>query len=252
MRKLPPLASLRAFEAAARHLSFKAAAAELGVTPTAISHQIRLLEETCGRPLFQRRPRPLRLTRVGERLFPVLRNGLDAFASAIASVNEGPGQGPLRVTSPNAFAGRWLVPRLPLWREAHPEIPLDVIGTDAVLDLRAGDADVAIRYAYAMPTDLPAQEICRDVFFPMCAPELLASAAHPIKRAAELLRCPLIHYECGPERTDLAPLAGDCTFDRSRPAGSHGGLGPELSRGAARDRSGRRRPRHRHLQRRRG
>lgn len=195
MRKLPPLASLRAFEAAARHLSFKAAAAELGVTPTAISHQIRLLEETCGRPLFQRRPRPLRLTRVGERLFPVLRNGLDAFASAIASVNEGPGQGPLRVTSPNAFAGRWLVPRLPLWREAHPEIPLDVIGTDAVLDLRAGDADVAIRYAYAMPTDLPAQEICRDVFFPMCAPELLASAAHPIKRAAELLRCPLIHYE---------------------------------------------------------
>ena len=165
------------------------------MTPTAISHQIRLLEETCGRPLFQRRPRPLRLTRVGERLFPVLRNGLDAFASAIASINAGPGQGPLRVTSPNAFAGRWLVPRLPLWREAHPEIPLDVIGTDAVLDLRAGDADVAIRYAFAMPTDLPAQEICRDVFFPMCAPELLASAAHPIKRAAELLRCPLIHYE---------------------------------------------------------
>jgi LysR family glycine cleavage system transcriptional activator len=195
MRKLPPLASLRAFEAAARHLSFKAAAAELGVTPTAISHQVRLLEETCGRPLFQRRPRPLRLTSAGERLFPVLRHGLDAFASAVASITEGPGQGPLRVTSPNAFAGRWLVPRLPLWREAHPEISLDVIDTDAVLDLRAGDADVAIRYAYAMPTDLPAQEICRDVFFPMCAPQLLARATHPIKRAADLLRYPLIHYE---------------------------------------------------------
>ena len=195
MRRLPPLASLRAFEAAARHLSFKTAAAELGVTPTAISHQIRLLEETCGRPLFERRPRPLRLTSVGERLFPVLRNGLDAFASAIASVAEGPGQGPLRVTSPNAFAGRWLVPRLPLWREAHPELPLDVIGTDAVLDLRAGDADVAIRYAYGMPTDLPAQEICRDVFFPMCAPELLARGAPSIKRAADLLRYPLIHYD---------------------------------------------------------
>ena len=62
--------SLRAFEAAARHLSFKAAAAELGVTPTAISHQIRLLEDTCGRPLFLRRPRPLTLTSVGERCFP--------------------------------------------------------------------------------------------------------------------------------------------------------------------------------------
>ena len=165
------------------------------MTPTAISHHIRLLEQVCNRPLFQRRPRPLRLTSVGERLFPVLRDGLDSFASAIASVAEGPGQGPLRVTSPNAFAGRWLVPRLPLWREAHPEIPLDVIGTDAVLDLRAGDADVAIRYAYGMPTDLPAQEICRDVFFPMCAPDLLARAARRIERAADLLRYPLIHYD---------------------------------------------------------
>jgi LysR family glycine cleavage system transcriptional activator len=80
MRKLPPLASLRAFEAAGRHLSFKDAAAELGVTPTAISHQIRLLEEICGRPLFQRRPRPLALTGAGERLFPVLRNGLEQFS----------------------------------------------------------------------------------------------------------------------------------------------------------------------------
>ncbi|MGH6899438.1 MAG: LysR substrate-binding domain-containing protein [Geminicoccaceae bacterium] len=194
MRRLPPLTSLRAFEAAARHLSFKAAAAELGVTPTAISHQIRLLEDICGRPLFQRRPRPLKLTSVGERLFPVLRDGLDAFASAMASVAEDAEQSPLRVTSPNAFAGRWLIPRLPLWREVHPEVPLEVIGTDAVLDLRSGDADVAIRYAYSMSTDLTAREIFRDAFFPMCAPELLARGAYPIKRATDLLRYPLIHY----------------------------------------------------------
>jgi len=89
MRRLPPLASLRAFEAAARHLSFKKAALELGVTPTAVSHQIRLLEESCGQPLFQRRPRPLSLTGAGERLFPVLRNGFDTFVMAIASVSEG-------------------------------------------------------------------------------------------------------------------------------------------------------------------
>ena len=194
MRRLPPLTSLRAFEAAARHLSFKAAAVELGVTPTAISHQIRVLEDVCGRPLFQRRPRPLRLTSVGERLFPVLRNGLDAFASAIASVAEDAEQSTFRVTSPNAFAGRWLIPRLPLWRKAHPEVPLEVIGTDAVLDLCAGDADVAIRYASSMSTELTAREIFRDAFFPMCAPEMLASGAHPIKRAADLLRYPLILY----------------------------------------------------------
>jgi LysR family transcriptional regulator, glycine cleavage system transcriptional activator len=193
MRKLPPLASLRAFEAAARHMSFKEAAAELRVTPTAVSHQIRLLEDICGQPLFRRRPRPLSLTGAGERLFPVLRNGLDAFVAAIASISEGTGQRRLRVTSPNAFASRWLIPRLPQWRKTHPEASLEVIGTDAVLDLRAGDADVAIRYARNMPVDLLAQELFRDSFFPVSSPKLLPHGA--IKRPVELLQYPLIHFD---------------------------------------------------------
>src|ERR687887_635029 len=74
MRSLPPLTELRAFEAAARHLSFKRAAAELGVTPTAISHQVKLLERYCGRALFRRRPRPMTLTEAGARLFPGVRD----------------------------------------------------------------------------------------------------------------------------------------------------------------------------------
>jgi len=86
MHKLPPLSELRAFEAAARHLSFKKAAAELGVTPTAISHQIKLLEQYCGRPLFRRRPRPMALTESGGRLFPVIRDGLEVFAATIAII----------------------------------------------------------------------------------------------------------------------------------------------------------------------
>jgi LysR family glycine cleavage system transcriptional activator len=195
MRKLPPLGSLRAFEAAARRMSFREAATELGVTPTAVSHQIRLLEDICGQPLFRRRPRPLVLTSAGERLFPVLRNGFDVFATAIASASAGVGQRPLRVTSPNAFASRWLVPRLPKLREKHPDILLEIIGTDAVLDLRAGSADVAIRYARRMPADLAAQEIFRDTFFPVCSPELLAKATRRIERAADLLRYPLIHFD---------------------------------------------------------
>jgi LysR family transcriptional regulator, glycine cleavage system transcriptional activator len=195
MRKLPPLGSLRAFEAAARRMSFKGAGIELGVTPTAISHQIRLIEEICGQPLFRRRPRPLVLTDAGERLFPVIRNGFDAFATAIASASAGVGEGPLRVTSPNAFASRWLVPRLPKWRERHPTIPLEIIGTDAVLDLRAGNADVAIRYTRSMPPDFAAQELFRDTFFPVCSPELLAKDARQIERAADLLRYPLIHFD---------------------------------------------------------
>jgi LysR family transcriptional regulator, glycine cleavage system transcriptional activator len=195
MRKLPPLGSLRAFEAAARHMSFREAANELGVTPTAISHQIRLLEEICGQPLFRRRPRPVALTTAGERLFPVIRSGFDTFASAIASASPRAGQKRLRVTSPNAFASRWLVPRLAKWREAHPKIPLEIIGTDAVLDLRAGEADIAIRYARRMPLDLSSKEIFRDTFFPVCSPELLAREGQRIDRAADLLRYPLIHFD---------------------------------------------------------
>jgi LysR family glycine cleavage system transcriptional activator len=195
MRKLPPLGSLRAFEAAARRMSFREAAIELGVTPTAVSHQIRLLEGICGQPLFRRRPRPLVLTGAGERLFPVIRNGFDAFATAIASASAGVGQCPLRVTSPNAFASRWLVPRLPKWRDEHPNIPLEIIGTDSILDLRAGNADVAIRYARRMPPDLAAQEVFRDTFFPVCSPGLLAKGHRQIERAADLLQYPLIHFD---------------------------------------------------------
>ena len=113
MKKLPPLIELRAFEAAARHLSFKEAATELGVTPTAISHQIRMLEQYCGIALFRRRPRPLSLTQSGARLFPVVRDGLDAFASTLAAIRRHGDRQPLRVTTTNAFASRWLVPRLP-------------------------------------------------------------------------------------------------------------------------------------------
>ena len=195
MRKLPPLASLRAFEAAARRPSFKAAADELSVTPTAVSHQVRLLEEYSGQTLFRRRPRPLALTPAGERLFPAIRDGLDAFVSALDAVaRDGEGR-PLRVTAPNAFAGRWLVPRIRQWREARPTVRLELIGTDALLDLRAGDADVAIRYARTAPADMVVQEIFRDSYCPVCSPELLAKIGRPIRRAADLLAYPLIHFD---------------------------------------------------------
>jgi LysR family glycine cleavage system transcriptional activator len=197
VRKLPPLGSLRAFEAAARHMSFQKAAAELGVTPTAISHQIRLLERICGRALFQRRPRPIALTSAGARLFPIVRDGLDAFAAGVAGVAAERERRPLRVTTTNAFAGLWLVPRLPLWREVHPGVALEVIGTDAVLDLHADEADVAIRYAHSAPRDLVAHELLRDRFFPVCSPALLA-AGNPIRHPIDLAQHTLIHFFWSP------------------------------------------------------
>ena len=198
MQKLPPLIELRAFDAAARHLSFKKAAAELGVTPTAISHQIRLLERFCGCALFRRRPRPLSLTDAGARLFPAIRSGLGLFATAIATVQRAGDQQPLRVTTTNAFASRWLVPRLPEWRKLHPDQPLEVIGTDSVLDLHAGDGDVAIRYATSRiaPADGIAEEFLSDTFWPACSPRLISS--DHFKKAADLANHVLVHSYWSP------------------------------------------------------
>jgi LysR family transcriptional regulator, glycine cleavage system transcriptional activator len=180
MHRLPPLIELRAFDAAARHMSFEKAADELGVTPTAISHQIRLLESYCGCALFRRRPRPLALTSEGARLFPVIRDGLESFAAAIEFVRRTASSQPLRVTTTNAFASRWLVPRLPQWRALHRDAALDVIGTDAVIDLRSGDADVAIRYARAEPADGIVDVFLSDRFFPVCSPRLATSRFHSV------------------------------------------------------------------------
>jgi len=175
MRMLPPLGALRAFEAAARLGSFRRAAEELRVTPTAISHQIRGLEALCGRVLFRRRP--LALSEAGAALYPVLREGFDRFALAFADLRGAVARKRLRVTATNAFAARCLVPLLPGWRAAHPELELEVVGTDAVLDLTSGETDVAIRYARRAPAEGEAMELARDRFHVVAIPALLGSGA---------------------------------------------------------------------------
>jgi LysR family glycine cleavage system transcriptional activator len=198
------MVELRAFEAAARHLSFKKAAAELGVTPTAISHQIRMLEGCCGHALFRRRPRPLSLTESGAKLFPIIRDGLETFATAIAAIRRDGDKQVLRVTTTNAFASRWLVPRLPRWSREHQETPLEVIGTDSVIDLQAGDADVAIRYATnrKAPKSGIAEEFFTDCFWPVCNPQFLLPEGR-LRRVADLRGHCLIHSYWSP--SDLDP-----------------------------------------------
>ena len=223
MQRLPPLVELRAFEAAARHLSFRAAAAELGVTPSAISHQIRLLEQHCGQALFRRRPRPLTLTWAGEQLFPVVHDGFDKFADTLGALRAGSAAGRLRVTATNAFAARWLVPKLPLWRQSNPRLRLDIVGTDAVLNLKSGEADVAIRYAPAAPTDGPVAELVRDRFYVVGATSLVGSAKARMS-PAELATFPLIDCEW-PPATPAAP-----TWQRWETAArEHGARVPPLA-----------------------
>lgn len=176
MHRLPPLRELQAFEAAARLLSFRKAADELCVTPTAISHQIKLLEQYCGQPLFQRQPRPLQLTEAGAQLLPVLREAFLSISDELARLTPSSPIGHLRVTTTSAFAARWLLPRLGSWRAVAPGSTLDVVGTDTVLNLRTGEVDVAIRYARHAPTDGVAVELLRDTFHVVAAPSMYKGA----------------------------------------------------------------------------
>ena len=210
MKRLPPIAELRVFEAAARHLSFKSAAQELGVTPTAISHQIRLLESHCGEILFRRRPRPLTLAPAGALLAPGIAEGLRSFTDAWARLGAAGEAMVLRVTATNAFASRCLLSLLPLLpalraalRATHPALKLEIIGTDNVLALQAGEVDVAVRYARQAPKDGVAVELARDTFHVVASPRLLGSMT-PTMSVPEILRLPLI--ETGwPDNDTLAP-----------------------------------------------
>jgi LysR family transcriptional regulator, glycine cleavage system transcriptional activator len=201
MKGLPPLTELRAFEAAARHLSFKAAAAELGVTPTAISHQIKLLEGRCGQPLFCRRPRPLSLSPAGLQMYPVLNDSLERMAAAVAGATVGTRDSRLRITGTNAFVARWLVPRLPMWRVLHPFLQLELIGTDEVLNLKTGEVDIAIRYARAPPPEFRSSKLSSDRFLVVASPALVGRSSLDLS-PADLGTFPLIGYAWPSTDTD--------------------------------------------------
>ena len=188
-RDLPTLTALRAFEAAARHLSFKHAAAELSLTPTAISHQVRLLEERLGVQLFVRGTRRVDLTPAGQGLFPALRDGLDSMARGVQAVR--PRQGPrgLVLSTTMAFASRWLLPRLVRFAGSQPDIALHLHTSDQPVDLAGGDAHLAIRYGAGRDPRLRSTPLLPSRFAPVCAPALAVTALD------ELSRVPLIGFE---------------------------------------------------------
>jgi LysR family glycine cleavage system transcriptional activator len=146
MRKLPPLNSIRAFEAAARHQSFTAAAAELSVTITAVSHQIRQLEARIGHKLFERTGRAVTLTPVGKTIYPLLRDSFDQMAQAFEIVNTPTNDDSIQISATRAFAERWLMPRLSQFNAIHPEVVVHLHGSENIVDLRAESIDLAIRY----------------------------------------------------------------------------------------------------------
>ncbi|WP_435105355.1 LysR substrate-binding domain-containing protein [Arhodomonas sp. AD133] len=228
MRRLPPLNSLRAFEAAARHSSFAEAARELSVTATAVSHQIRTLEEFLGEPLFHRQPRPISLTPTGERIYPVLREGFDRFATTFEALRSDRETESVKVTTTPAFASRWLLPRLASLKAAVGRITLDVHASEQPVDLRSGNVDFAVRYTDTPPETLACHELFRDRYIPVCSPYRLPRHAANTTPGMPAMDS-LIHFEWkrpGPRAPTWARW-----FEHARAHGIHTEAGtpqPEL------------------------
>jgi LysR family glycine cleavage system transcriptional activator len=193
-RTPPPLNSLRAFEAAARHLSFTKAAEELHVTPAAISHQIKGLEEQLGVPLFRRLTRALRLTEAGQAALPAVRDGFDKLAEAVDLMRAHEESGVVTVSTEPSFAAKWLVPRLDRFRAAHPEFEVRLDATDRLADFQRDNVDLAIRYGSGDYPSVEVEKLLSEEIFPVCSPKLL-DGPHPLRRPEDLRHHTLIHLD---------------------------------------------------------
>lgn len=194
MRRLPPLNALRAFEAAARHLSFTRAADEIHLTQAAVSHRVRGLEAELGLKLFRRLTRRLELTREGEVLAAAVRRGLAEFArgvAALATRDEAEG-GALRVSILPSFAARWLVPRLPGFAARRPGVEIRVIAESGLADLHGGGVDLAVRFGRGRYPELEVEFLMGDSVLPVCSPALLRERG-PLDAPGAVARFPLLH-----------------------------------------------------------
>ncbi len=194
MADLPSLNGLRAFEAAARRGSIKEAAAELFVTPGAVSQLVKGLEESLDTPLFRRHGRGLALTQQGAELYPVLRESFQNIASALEHLKVREQSGPLTVTVVPSFAAKWLVPRLGRFRERHPEIDVRISATLDLVDLLREDVDMAIRYTTGEHQGLRSDWLLAEPIYPVCAPRLM-DGARSLRSPGDLRFHTLLHDE---------------------------------------------------------
>ena len=187
-RSLPSLTALRAFEAAARWLSAKQAAQELSVTPTAISHQIRALEDQLGTPLFVRSVRQLHLTPVGQQLLDDLKPAFDDMAKAVARVRRATGPQTITLSTTPAVASRWLLPRMPALQALDADLELRLHISHKAVALDGYSADMAIRYGSGQWPGLAAHKLFDNLMVPVCSPAL------QLQNVEQLARATLLHF----------------------------------------------------------
>lgn len=193
-RFLPPLNALRAFETAARHLSFTKAADELNVTPAAVSHQVKALEDLLGVTLFHRLTRALRLTDAGQSALPTLTEGFDMLVEGADRMRAYCESGLLTVSVSPSFGAMWLVSKLDRFRSRHPDIEIRIDGTDRLVDVARGDVDVAVRYGPGGYKGVQVDYLFSQLNTPVCSPALL-SGEPPLQRPDDLRRHTLLHID---------------------------------------------------------
>lgn len=206
MDRFPPLNALRAFVAAANHMSFATAARELHVTPAAVSHQIKGLEEHLGLKLFRRLARGLELTRAGQILQPGLSDGFERLGAAIEELRSVNREGTLAVSVPSSFATRWLAPRLHRFVGAHPELDVRINASTRLIDPSSSeavpgdplssstveDSDIVVRFGTGDYPEFRVDKLLQVAVTPMCSPRLLESG-HALRSAPDLEHHVLIH-----------------------------------------------------------
>lgn len=194
LRRLPSLDFLRGFEAAGRRLSFTLAAAELFLTQSALSRQVKALEEALGAPLFVRRHRALALTPAGAAFHRTVTDKLRELAAAADAVRTPERESGLTVSTTVSFAALWLIPRLPAFRAAHPAIDVYVSADDRVVDLARGDVDVAVRYLSDASAPRDALKLFGERLLPVASPELV-SRGPALRKPADLAQHVLLHLD---------------------------------------------------------
>ena len=197
VNKLPPLNGLRAFESAARHLNLRAAAEELNVTPSAVSHQIRGIEAALGVSLFRRANKRLALTDDGRSLLPGLSEGFGRIASAVGNLRDNQDQGVLTVSMVSTFAMRWFMPRLSRFQQKHPEIEIRISTTTRPVDFEREDIDAAIRNGAGEWPGMRCDRLFNVETVPVCSPDLTGAGA-PLQSPEDLPGHILLHSAARP------------------------------------------------------
>ncbi len=192
--RFPGLRTLRAFDAAARHLSFSRAAEEMLVTPAAISHQIKELEEQLEVELFIRTSRTMKLTKSGELLSEAARESLDILSRSLLRVRRMSARNQLKVSASPSIAAKWLVPRIDEFMALMPGADVRIDVSTSPVDFARDDMDVAIRFGSGKYPGLRAELLFQDRVFPVCSPRLI-TPDRPLNEPRDLLKYPFIHLD---------------------------------------------------------